>query len=52
MGKNMEYISDTQTLIGQQKRTLIDQETGEVVHVGVASGLCGFTTLRQKTLYQ
>lgn len=33
MSKNMEYISDTQTLIGQQKRTLIDQETGEVVHV-------------------
>ena len=29
----MEFHSETQTLIGQQKRTLIDQDTGEIVHV-------------------
>jgi len=33
MDKNLEYQSETQTLIGQKKRTLIDQDTGEVVHV-------------------
>lgn len=31
--KNLEYQAETQTLVGQKKRTLIDQETGEVVHV-------------------
>lgn len=31
--KNMEYISDTQTLIGQQKRELLDTHTGELLHV-------------------
>lgn len=31
--KSMEYISDTQTLIGQRKRELLDTETGEIIHV-------------------
>ena len=31
--KNLEYQSETQTLIGQKKRELIDAETGEVIHV-------------------
>lgn len=29
----MEYISNTQTLIGQKKRNLVDMDTGEVIHV-------------------
>lgn len=29
----MEYISDTQTLIGTKKRELIDAKTGELIHV-------------------
>lgn len=33
MDKNMQFISDTQTLVGQQKRTLVDKETGEHIHV-------------------
>lgn len=33
MDKNMEYQNETQTLIGQKKRTLVDQDTGEIVHV-------------------
>lgn len=31
--KNLEYISQTQTLIGEKKKTLVDQETGEVILV-------------------
>mgnify|MGYP000065293347 FL=1 len=31
--KSLEYISQTQTLIGQKKRNLIDQDTGELVTV-------------------
>lgn len=31
--KNMEYISQTQTLIGQQKKRLQDLDTGEVIEV-------------------
>lgn len=31
--KSMEYISQTQTLIGQQKKRLIDQDTGELILV-------------------
>lgn len=31
--KSMEYISETQTLIGQQKRELLDTATGELIHV-------------------
>ena len=31
--KSMEYISQTQTLVGQKKRELIDRETGEVIWV-------------------
>lgn len=31
--KSLEYISQTQTLIGQKKRELIDRETGEVIWV-------------------
>lgn len=27
--KSLEYISETQTLIGQKKRELVDVETGE-----------------------
>ncbi|MFI2801588.1 MULTISPECIES: replication/maintenance protein RepL [Bacillus cereus group] len=30
---NLEYNAETQTLIGQRKRELIDKETGEVIHV-------------------
>lgn len=30
---SLEYISQTQTLIGQKKRNLIDQDTGELVTV-------------------
>ena len=33
MDKSMTYIANTQTLIGEQKRTLIDQQTGEILHV-------------------
>ncbi|PGQ72769.1 MULTISPECIES: replication/maintenance protein RepL [Bacteria] len=29
----LEYYAETQTLIGQKKRELIDSETGEVIHV-------------------
>jgi|SRR5699024_5517732 len=29
----MEYHAESQTLIGEKKRTLIDEDTGEVVHV-------------------
>ncbi len=31
--RNMEYIADTQTLIGSKKRKLIDAETGEQIFV-------------------
>lgn len=31
--KSMEYVSQTQTLIGTQKKRLVDQETGEVIEV-------------------
>lgn len=31
--KSLEYISQTQTLVGQKKRELIDRETGEVIWV-------------------
>ena len=31
--KNMEYISDTQTLVGTKKRELVDVETGEQIFV-------------------
>lgn len=31
--KSMEYISATQTLIGQQRKRLIDQDTGELIEV-------------------
>lgn len=31
--KSLEYISDTQTLVGQKKRELVDTETGEVIWV-------------------
>lgn len=31
--KSLEYISQTQTLIGQQKKELLDCETGEVIWV-------------------
>lgn len=33
LDKNMEFHAHTQTLIGNQKRTLIDKDTGEIVHV-------------------
>ena len=29
----IEYLSQTQTLVGQQKRELIDRETGELILV-------------------
>lgn len=31
--KSMEYISQTQTLIGQQRKRLVDQDTGELIEV-------------------
>ena len=31
--KNLEYISQTQTLVGQQRKRLIDQDTGELIEV-------------------
>lgn len=31
--KSMKYVSQTQTLIGTQKKRLVDQETGEVIEV-------------------
>lgn len=31
--QNLQYQADTQTLIGQQRRRLVDQETGELVVV-------------------
>ena len=31
--KSLEYNSNTQVLIGTKKKTLIDQETGEVIEV-------------------
>ena len=31
--KSLEYVSSTQTLIGQQRKRLVDQETGEVIEV-------------------
>ncbi|HDR7495267.1 replication/maintenance protein RepL [Bacillus paranthracis] len=31
--ENLEYHADTQTLIGERKRELIDTQTGEVIHV-------------------
>lgn len=30
---NIKYISETQTLIGQQRKRLIDQDTGELIEV-------------------
>lgn len=33
MDKNMEYIADTQTLVGTKKRELVDVETGEQILV-------------------
>lgn len=31
--KSLEYISQTQTLVGQKKRELMDKETGEIIWV-------------------
>lgn len=31
--KSLEYVSSTQTLVGQQRRRLVDQDTGEVIEV-------------------
>lgn len=31
--KSLEYVSSTQTLIGQQRKRLVDQDTGEVIEV-------------------
>lgn len=31
--KSMEYISETQTLIGSQRKRLVDQDTGEIIEV-------------------
>lgn len=33
MDRNMEYHSESQTLIGQKKRTLVDKDTGEIIQV-------------------
>lgn len=33
MDKNLEYISQTQTLVGQQRRHLVDTDTGEEIVV-------------------
>ena len=32
-GKNLEYMQDTQTLVGSRKRELIDVQTGEQIFV-------------------
>lgn len=31
--KNMNYIAETQTLVGERKRELVDTKTGEIIHV-------------------
>ena len=31
--KSMEYVSQTQTLIGSQRKRLVDQDTGEMIEV-------------------
>lgn len=31
--KSLEYVSSTQTLVGQQRKRLLDQDTGEVIEV-------------------
>ena len=31
--KSLEYVSNTQTLVGTKQRELIDTETGELIHV-------------------
>lgn len=31
--KSMEYVSQTQTLIGSQRKRLVDQDTGELIEV-------------------
>lgn len=31
--KNLEYHAESQTLVGQKKRELVDTQTGEVIHV-------------------
>lgn len=31
--KSLEYVSQTQTLIGQQRKRLVDQDTGEIIEV-------------------
>ena len=31
--KSLEYVSQTQTLIGEQKRELLDTKTGELIMV-------------------
>ncbi len=31
--KSLEYVSSTQTLVGQQRKRLVDQDTGEVIEV-------------------
>lgn len=33
MTENLEYHAESQTLVGQKKRELVDTETGEVIHV-------------------
>jgi len=33
MDKSIKYHNEIQTLIGQKKRILVDQDTGEIVHV-------------------
>ena len=31
--KQLQYSGSTQTLVGQQRRTLMDQDTGEIMQV-------------------
>lgn len=46
--KSMEYISQTQTLIGQQRRRLQDLDTGELIEVDQITkrALCCNKTIR------
>ena len=50
--KSMEYISQTQTLIGQQRKRLIDQDTGEVIEVDqITKGRWGKSSFGKSILW-
>ena len=50
--KSMEYISRTQTLIGQQRKRLVDQDTGEVIEVDqITKRALGQSSFGKSTLW-